>query len=266
MHSPDRMDILDRKDVPEHPDAEMYKEAARLVAQSAEAGHMDLWDEHCAEIVATYLQDERILPLVRSLETEDPASAYHSIRVAELALDVGRELGSPTGASLPRGDARTLVLAALLHDAGKRETPPEVLKKPGELTKAEKGAMREHVRAGVNILQSAEGAGIEGRADILAVLAKHHEYLREEPYPRGEQKEYDGPERRQEIENKLERLAQILAVADSFDAQSSDRPYRKDPLSKERIVSNMKTELEGKLSGLIDTTVKRYPEARTTRR
>ena len=102
-----------------------------------------------------------------------------------------------------------LRLGALLHDIGKLAVPSSVLLKPGPLTEAEFGLMRRHPGAGARMLRS-----LGAPETILPVVLHHHERWDGSGYPTG-CKEKDIP---------LE--ARVLCVADSFDAMTSNRPYR----------------------------------------
>ncbi len=140
--------------------------------------------------------------LLDALDARDPATAAHCRRVAALADLLAGALGlSP--------DARALLLqSAWLHDIGKLAVPDAVLLKPGRLNAAEQDAVREHARLGHTLL--ARHPELAAAAD--AVL-QHHERLDGSGYPQG----LKG--------RQLSRAARILAVADTYDALRSERPY-----------------------------------------
>ena len=100
-------------------------------------------------------------------------------------------------------------MGGLLHDIGKIGTPPEILDKPDKLTKEEMRIMQEHVNTGVRILEP-----IPGFREALPIVAQHHEWVNGQGYPMG----ISG--------NEIALHARILAVADCYDALTSDRPYR----------------------------------------
>jgi HD-GYP domain-containing protein (c-di-GMP phosphodiesterase class II) len=101
-------------------------------------------------------------------------------------------------------------MGGLLHDIGKIGTPPTVLDKPGKLTAEEMSVMRDHVSIGVRILEP-----IPGFREALPIVAQHHEWFNGKGYPAGVSG-YD-----------ISLSARIFAVADCYDALTSDRPYRK---------------------------------------
>ncbi len=136
------------------------------------------------------------------VDQRDRYTFEHSRRVAAYAVHLARHLG------LPLEELETLRLAARVHDLGKIGVPDRVLHKPGRLTAEEWAIMRRHPQIGHDILAQFP----EYRRGKELVLA-HHERLDGKGYPRGLRS--------------LDLAAQILAVADAFDAMTSDRPYRR---------------------------------------
>lgn len=143
--------------------------------------------------------------MVRSLEARDPYTALHSERVAAIALDVARAMG------LREADLETLALGARLHDIGKVGVRDEVLLKPGRLTEEEWEEMRLHPEVGFRILYPM----LPYLGPIEGVVLHHHERWDGTGYPRGLKGE------------EIPLLARIVAVADAYEAMTSDRPYRK---------------------------------------
>ena len=141
--------------------------------------------------------------LSAAIEARDPYSRGHSSRVTVFAQAMARRIGlDPERVSVLR-------LGALLHDIGKLAVPSAVLLKPGPLTEAEFGLMRRHPRAGARMLRS-----LGAPETILPVVLHHHERWDGSGYPTG----------RGGKDIPLE--ARVLCVADSFDAMTSNRPYR----------------------------------------
>ena len=141
--------------------------------------------------------------LSAAIEARDPYSRGHSSRVTVFAQAMARRIGvDPERISVLR-------LGALLHDIGKLAVPSSVLLKPGPLTEAEFGLLRRHPGAGARMLRS-----LGAPETILPVVRHHHERWDGSGYPTG-RKAKDIP---------LE--ARVLCVADSFDAMTSNRPYR----------------------------------------
>lgn len=142
--------------------------------------------------------------LTAAIDAKDPYTSGHSERVARIAVRLAQELGMPPQ---KRGD---LYLAGLLHDVGKIGIDDDVLKKAGKLTPEEYQRVQKHPQIGVTILRD-----LRKLRHILPVVLHHHERLDGQGYPD-----------RLEGET-IPKEARILAVADAFDAMSSNRPYRK---------------------------------------
>jgi putative nucleotidyltransferase with HDIG domain len=145
-----------------------------------------------------------IRALTAAIDAKDPYTSGHSERVARIAVRIAEEMGMPPH---KRSD---LYLTGLLHDIGKIGIDDEVLKKVGALTPEEYRRIQEHVEIGVTILQD-----LKKLRHILPGVRHHHESLDGTGYP----DQLAGEE--------IPVEARILAVADSFDAMSSNRPYRR---------------------------------------
>lgn len=145
-----------------------------------------------------------IRALTAAIDAKDPYTSGHSERVARIAVRLGEELGMTAN---HRGD---LYLMGLLHDVGKIGVDDAVLKKPGPLTPDEYRQIQLHVEIGVHIL-----ADLKKLNHLLPGILHHHESLDGSGYPAGLAGEA------------IPFAARILAVADSYDAMSSTRPYRR---------------------------------------
>jgi len=141
--------------------------------------------------------------LLTALQSRDAETYEHSKRVARFSLRLAREL------SLDRIEMRSLALGALLHDIGKIRVPDAILRKPGKLTSQQWRRMRNHPLYGQQIL-----SGIPFLEGASRVVVQHHEKWDGSGYPRGR------------VGNEIDRNARIFAVADAFDAMTSDRVYR----------------------------------------
>ena len=134
--------------------------------------------------------------------SKDKYTAGHSRRVTKIAMETGIEMG------LRREELENLHWAALLHDIGKIGIDSSVQNKPGMLTPTEYDYILTHCSIGPGIVEPLVNAG------IVAVIRHHHD-------------SYDGSGPNQKARGEEIPLgARILAVSDSFDAMTSDRPYR----------------------------------------
>jgi putative nucleotidyltransferase with HDIG domain len=142
--------------------------------------------------------------LARAIDAKSAWTAGHSERVTSLAMKIANAIG------LPARDLQVIHRGGLLHDIGKIGTPATILDKPGDLEPEERKIMREHVTIGVRILEP-----VPCFREVLPMVAQHHEWFDGSGYPAGLAGE------------NISLHARILAVADSHDAITSDRPYRK---------------------------------------
>lgn len=147
---------------------------------------------------------QTVTALAQAVEMRDPYTGNHTHRVTTYALLLSDEMG------LPRADRRLLQVATPLHDIGKIAVDDNVLRKAGSLSTAEFDVMKSHVASGVNIIQM-----VPSLAWTLPVIRSHHERWDGTGYPDG-LKGTDIP-----------LAARVVAVADAFDAMTSDRPYRR---------------------------------------
>jgi len=141
--------------------------------------------------------------LSAAIEARDPYARGHASRVTVFAQAMARRIG------LDKERLSVLRLGALLHDVGKLAVPPAVLLKQGPLTEVELDQVRRHPAAGVRMLRS-----LGAPREILPTVLHHHERWDGTGYPR------------ERAGERIPLEARILAVADSFDAMTSTRPYR----------------------------------------
>jgi putative nucleotidyltransferase with HDIG domain len=172
--------------------------------------------QYVASLIETQLANARIYAdlkellfgviraLTAAIDAKDPYTSGHSERVARIAVRLAEEL------EMPAAKRSDLYLAGLLHDVGKIGIDDEVLKKLGPLTAEEYRKIQMHVEIGVTILRD-----LKKLHHILPGVRHHHESFDGTGYP--DRLAGDG----------IPLEARILAVADSFDAMSSNRPYRK---------------------------------------
>jgi putative nucleotidyltransferase with HDIG domain len=141
--------------------------------------------------------------LVATLDARDRYTAGHSAAVSVYAQDIAKRLG------LPEEDQRLAHLAGLVHDIGKVGLPPGLLEKEGPLTLHERRHMEQHSIIAERILRN-----VEDYAEIAGIVRHHHERVDGLGYPDG----LSGDE--------IPLISRIIAVADAYDAMTSDRPYR----------------------------------------
>jgi len=147
--------------------------------------------------------DNILILTTKIIEMKDPYTAGHQERVSHIATKIAEKL------NLPKEKIESIKIASFLHDIGKMVVPSEVLNKAGKLTENEFSLIKEHSKAGYDILKS---------ADVLHTIAEivyqHHERLDGSGYPRG-------------LKNgEIMLEARIIAVSDVFEAMTSHRPYR----------------------------------------
>jgi putative nucleotidyltransferase with HDIG domain len=145
--------------------------------------------------------------LSKYLESADEYTKGHSGRVSELAMEVAIAM------ELHGSDVENIRIAGLLHDIGKIEISGEILRKAANLTTEEREQINQHAERGARILSSV-GSVLK---EVVPIVMAHHEYFSSK----------DNREDRNWKEAETPLGARILAVADSFDAMTTDRPYRK---------------------------------------
>jgi putative nucleotidyltransferase with HDIG domain len=141
--------------------------------------------------------------LVATLDARDRYTAGHSAAVANYARDIATRLG------LSDEDRRLAHLCGLVHDIGKIGLPPGLLEKPGPLSLQERRQMEEHPAIGERILEN-----VDDYSMIAKIVRHHHERVDGNGYPD------------RLVGEEIPLISRILAVADAYDAMTSDRPYR----------------------------------------
>jgi putative nucleotidyltransferase with HDIG domain len=181
-----------------------------IVAKQRYENHLEeLVEQRTAELDRALVSLEEayrstLKALTSALETRDSETHGHSERVVTYSLRLGRECG------LTSEQMSALEFGSLLHDIGKIGVPDAILRKPAKLTEEEWVRMREHPLHGQQILR-----GIQFLDRASRVVAQHHEKWDGSGYPLGLKGE------------DIDICARIFAVADAFDAITSDRVYRK---------------------------------------
>lgn len=142
--------------------------------------------------------------LAEAVNSRDPYTGGHTRRVQNYALQIANAL------NFPKPDKLSLRLAAILHDIGKIGIDDAILRKGGKLTEEEGAKMNEHPDIGARIL-----AHVKEMQDVLPGVRHHHEWYDGSGYPDGLKDE------------SIPLHSRIIAIADAFDALTTDRPYRK---------------------------------------
>ena len=141
--------------------------------------------------------------LAAAIDEKDPYTRGHSGRVAKYSTVIAQEM------RLTPEDLDKLKISALLHDVGKIGVDDRVLKKPGSLTPEEFEIMKTHTTKGANIMRP-----VSQLKDMLPGIELHHEHMDGRGYPYG----LTGPQ--------IPLMARIIAVADTLDAMTTNRPYQ----------------------------------------
>ena len=189
----------------------MHARQAQLIEELGESNErLEAANEHLRRVNVSFAA-----AMVRALDSRDKYTAGHSAAVAVYCRDIAVELG------LPEADVTRVHLAALVHDIGKIGISAELLEKSSALDDDEWAEMRRHPEIGARIL-----AEVEDYSDIALVVRSHHERWDGVGYPDGL------------AGHAIPRLARIIAVADSYNAMTSDRAYRA-AMSTERAIQQL---------------------------
>jgi hypothetical protein len=174
----------------------------RLASALDTLGPMSQTQRRVVDGLSTKERAKRLERLVAGIETRDPYLHGHSRRVARHAWMIARRLG------LPRAEVARIRTAAAIHDVGKIKTPKTILHKAGPLTDEEYEVIKQHPGDGALM------AAVLRDPELTSMVGHHHERLDGTGYPDG----LSGEE--------IPLGARIIAVADTFDAITSKRPYR----------------------------------------
>ncbi len=150
-------------------------------------------------------EQETILRLSKAADSRDPETGAHIVRMANYSLLIARQLG------LPESVQQMILEAAPMHDIGKVGIPDHILLKPGKLSIEEFSIMKSHATLGHQILAGSASETLQMGAEIALA---HHEKFDGSGYPQGL------------VGTAIPLAARIVAVADVFDALTSERPYK----------------------------------------
>ena len=193
-----------------------------LVQDSREKGTIGFKQAKRAiqSIVDLMMNDEASLLGLTTLRCHDQYTHNHSVNVALLSMALGNRAG------YPKVELADLGLAALFHDLGKATIPMEVLNKPGEFTEEEWAMMRNHPTEGALSLAKMRGiTNLPGR--MASASFEHHMNLDFSGYPK------------LNVSWKLSMTGRILMIADCYDAMTSSRVYRREPMSPSKVLGFM---------------------------
>ena len=149
---------------------------------------------------------ETVFRLAKAAEYRDPETGAHILRMANYSMLIAREMG------LSEEDQHLILEAAPMHDIGKVGIPDNILLKPGRLTPEEFEVMKQHAVFGYELLKGSSSQLLQAAAEIAR---GHHEKFDGSGYPQGIRGEA------------IPIFSRIVAVADVFDALTSERPYKK---------------------------------------
>lgn len=165
------------------------------------------------ELLDNILEDENILTVLGDVFLYDNYVYHHSFQVTTYSIAIAKEL------NYSYEEIRQIALGALLHDVGKMLVPQEILFKPGKLSEEEFEEIRKHTTFGFDVLRNLHTVSL-----LIAHCAfQHHERLDGSGYPRGL------------IDFEIHPFAKIIAVADVFDAVTSNRVYKNKMLPSQGI-------------------------------
>jgi len=198
---------INKKEYSEN-DLEMFRLLCHSAANALENARL------YTELQQTYLSTIRVL--VSTIEAKDPYTSGHTDRVANYSTALAKRMG------MDRNKIETIQFGAALHDIGKLGVYENILNKSSALTEKEWVMVRSHPEIGANILKD-----MNFLKDASDLVRHHHERLDGSGYPDGLKGDEISPGSR------------IIAIADSFDAMTSNRPYRK-PLSYSEAIEQLR--------------------------
>ncbi len=158
------------------------------------------------QVVHSVIKTPDALMWLTQLKKRDEYTSQHSMNVCVLSVALGRHIG------LSEKELKELGLCGMLHDMGKMLIPNKILNKPGKLKGKEIKIMKYHTVLGLKILKKSKG---RVPLSVINVAYSHHERVDGKGYPRGIG------------QDKLTRATRVVAIADMYDALTSDRVYRK---------------------------------------
>ena len=193
------------------------------------------------ELLENVLSSHNVLLSLVDIKSMDDYTYAHCVNVAIISIVFGMSL------NLRRRDLLYLCIGALIHDIGKVFVPQEILQKPGKLTPEEFEEIKKHPKLGYNFI----GNSCNISAHSKLIVLQHHERFDGLGYPEGISGE------------KISYLARIVAIADVYDALTSDRPYKRamcPNMALEYLMSNAGTLFDFNLVNVFCKIIIPYPK------
>jgi HD-GYP domain-containing protein (c-di-GMP phosphodiesterase class II) len=192
-------------------------------------------DKRAGEIEELYKREHKLfmhasVAFAAAIDARDPYTHGHSERVTNFSLAILDYMGHNDEVDKNPLFRQRLQIGAVLHDIGKIGVSDDILHKPGKLDAEEQKEMEKHPVIGSDIVSH-----IKGLRDILGGVKYHHERYDGKGYPEGLKSDH------------IPIMARIIAIADTYDAMTSDRPYRKglsDTIAREEIKNNGSTQFD----------------------
>lgn len=182
------------------------KEVTKKVMSDVRLGRsldLDSSKDIVNELVMTCIKSPAVFPNMTRLKDFDDYTFTHSLNVSIISIAIGRRLGKS-----PR-ELNDIGMAGIMHDIGKMKIPEKILNKPGKLTEEEFRIMKQHPVRGYDLLKYYTNF----EEDILLAVLQHHEKADGSGYPGGINEKQISP------------MAKVIAIADVYDAVTSDRVY-----------------------------------------
>lgn len=193
------------------------------------------------DIIEEIISKKNVMISLVDIKNMDNYTYQHSVNVAILSLVLGVQL------QLNQGELYNLCMGALIHDIGKVLLPKEIVLKPSSLTDEEFKIIKEHTTKGYDYLKGC----LDISATSRIVALQHHEKINGQGYP-------------DNLKDKaINRFARIVAIADVYDALTSDRPYRKAMCPNdavEYILSHGDTHFDYDMVKIFSKTIVPYPQ------
>jgi HD-GYP domain-containing protein (c-di-GMP phosphodiesterase class II) len=192
-------------------------------------------DKKASELEALYKREHRLfmhasIAFAAAIDARDSYTHGHSERVTNISLAILDYVGAIEEIDKNPHFRQRLQIAAVLHDVGKIGVSDDILHKPAKLNPREEKEMQKHPSIGADIISH-----IKGLRDLIGGIKYHHERYDGKGYPEGLKSE------------KIPFMARIISIADTFDAMTSDRPYRKGldiMIAREEIQKNAATQFD----------------------